>query len=250
MLQLLGQDTGLVGSIEGLQVHQERGSRFGSCLGREMKWMVEAESSHWGLVVLEDIHFLGKVVVVGEEVVPEDQVGGVAVASDAGEGHVDLAVGEEQDLELLVHLVLPLYLRKDCLDRGRLRGALVGKDRHSEEVHQYLMDEGCLLELQVHDEDVGFPHHIFASRQDVFVPWQRPFLVPFASHLFVESSNARILRLRELDYRTLAEYPPTARSDEHCQRQEQVLARDDFHTLTSCGGGSGNATRVMVGFEV
>jgi hypothetical protein len=27
----------------------------------------------------------------------------------------------------------------------------------------------------------------FASRPDVSVPWQRPFLVPFASHLFVES---------------------------------------------------------------
>ena len=120
MLQLLGQGTGLVGSIEGLLVHQGRGSRFGSCLGREMKWMVEAESSHWGrLVVLEDIHFLGKAVAVGEEGVLEDQVGEVVVASDAGEGHVDLAVGEEQDLELLAHLVLPLCRRRDCLDRGR-----------------------------------------------------------------------------------------------------------------------------------
>jgi hypothetical protein len=163
MLQLLGQGTGLVGSIEGLQVHQERGSRFGSCLGREMKWMVEAESNHWGLGDLgdlEDIHFLGKAVAVGGEEVPEDQVGEAAVASGAEEGHADLAVGEEQDLELLDHLVLPLCLRKDCLDRGRLKGALVGKDRHSEEVHRYLMDEGCLLELQVHDEDVGFLRHI------------------------------------------------------------------------------------------
>jgi hypothetical protein len=157
MLQLLGQGTGLVGSIEGLPVRQERGSRFGSCLGREMKWMVVAESSHWGLEVLEDIHFLGKVVVVGEEEVPEDQVGEAAVASGAGEGHVDLVVGEEQDLELLVHLVLPLCLRKDCLDRGRLREELVGQDQHSEEVHRYPMVEGCLLELQVHDEGVGFP---------------------------------------------------------------------------------------------
>jgi hypothetical protein len=218
-----------------------------------MKWMVEAESNHWGLGDLgdlEDIHFLGKAVAVGGEEVPEDQVGEAAVASGAEEGHADLAVGEEQDLELLDHLVLPLCLRKDCLDRGRLKGALVGKDRHSEEVHRYLMDEGCLLELQVHDEDVGFLRHIFASRPDASVPWQRPFLVPFASHLFVESSNAHILHLRELDYRTLPEYPPTVHSDEHCQSQEQVLARDDFHTLTSCGGGSGDATRGMVGFEV
>jgi hypothetical protein len=120
MLQLLGQGTGLVGSIEGLLVHQGRGSRFGSCLGREMKWMVEAESSHWGrLVVLEDIHFLGKAVAVGVEEVLEGQVGEVVVASGAGEGHVDLAVGEEQDLELLAHLVLPLCRRRDCLDRGQ-----------------------------------------------------------------------------------------------------------------------------------
>jgi hypothetical protein len=129
-------------------------------LGREMKWMVEAESSHWGLVVLEDIHFLGKAVVVGEEGGLEDQVGEAVVASGAGEGHVVLAVGEEQDLELLVHLVLPLCRRRDCLDRGREREELVGKDQHSEEVHRYPMDEGCLLELQVHDEDVGFPRHI------------------------------------------------------------------------------------------
>jgi hypothetical protein len=84
-----------------------------------MKWIVEAESSHWGRVVLEDIHFLGKAVAVGEEGVLEDQVGEAAVASGAGEGHVDLAVGEEQVLELLVHLVLPLCRRRDCLDRGR-----------------------------------------------------------------------------------------------------------------------------------
>lgn len=70
-------------------------------------------------MVLEDSHFPGKAVVVGEEEAPEDQVEEAAVASGAGEGHVDLAVGEEQGLELLVRPVLPLCHQRDCLDRGR-----------------------------------------------------------------------------------------------------------------------------------
>jgi hypothetical protein len=95
------------------------------------------------LVPVPDIHHLGKevVVVVVEDLV--DLVGAVVVASGAEVDHVDLLVGEVQDLERLVLLVLPLCHRKDCL--GRVQYPEVVK-QSSGTHHQWVRPrEGFLL---------------------------------------------------------------------------------------------------------
>lgn len=110
----------------------------------------------------EDSHRFGKGVVAGVgdlegQGVVEVQVGAFGVVV----GHVDLLVGEEQALVLLVP-VLPLFHQRGYLAHGRLKVALVPRGQHFEEGHRYQQDVGYLLEPRVRGEGGRSLHHIWA----------------------------------------------------------------------------------------
>jgi hypothetical protein len=115
LLDLWHLDKASVDSIEEWQgqVHPLRDwdSELGSLVDQEKPLIEVAEGIHWELVQA-DMSYPGREV-VEEEGPAVDLV--VVVASDAEEDHVALVVVvEEQVLELLVHLDLPLCHQRDC----------------------------------------------------------------------------------------------------------------------------------------
>jgi hypothetical protein len=77
--------------------------------------------THW---LVQDIHLAGReVAAVGED--PEDWVEAEGVvAFHVVEDRVDPVEGEEAQ-DPAYHLILPLFRRTNCLDRGRLTEELV-----------------------------------------------------------------------------------------------------------------------------
>jgi hypothetical protein len=152
---LWGLGMALVGSIEGWLGHQVRDSIFVSCWGQERP-RIEVVESIRSERVLEDSYCLGKEVEAGGED-PASQVEAVASGVEEVEDHAVLLVGEGgQDLGLLVRPGLPLCRQTNCLGQDRSKEVLVVTNQDSEAGLQFLEDEGCLLELQVHGEGVGF----------------------------------------------------------------------------------------------
>lgn len=113
----------IVVAFEELLGRQVHGSRVALCLGQERRWIVEVERHMVRLVEdpVEDIR-------LGKDRVVMEVLGYLVVVEASREGEVDLellvAVGAEQDLDLLVMLDQPLYHRKGCLDHVQSREVL------------------------------------------------------------------------------------------------------------------------------
>ena len=87
-----------------------------------------------------------------------------AEAFDVGDLVDQVVVEEVQDLELLVRLGLPLFLRKGCLGHVRWKEGL-GKVQHVVGVHQCLLDVDCLPWPRVRDADGRLLRHIYQKSQ-------------------------------------------------------------------------------------